>query len=517
MRDYAFGNFIRELRLEKGLSQAQLGEACGVSNKAVSKWENGASKPSMDTLRRLADLFGVTTEELLAGRRRAPTESADDFERVMAVRSEISAPMVAYFKWSLIGTCMTLLIGCMAILLLPVWWLKISVFLLLLIGAKLFVRAVANRYIHRILYEELDPVKYAQAVFTLQPPASVHLSAAIYAGDYARAINICHAGLKTAKNSSVTRSYLALLARVYFLCGDREGLADACKRFEATLPVDPVAAEKIRKIWPAFGFYRAFLAGDFAACRTYCTTAREKLDRRPRARSYRLAAVNNDFTRAVVLYHMGDAEREASMAEFSAVIKAGPKLHLATLARQYMDGVFAPVVLVPDADYEIFDAATLRAVRKRRIIRRLLILVTLLCLMLQPVIADATRRADEREAQAAWEAEMKQIVALQDASYTLVDHLTVVRAGKVVDVLCIAVRGDVVDVWSYCRDNEVNYVLPRCLGMVMGETQKKTLLDGTPAEFCLYETEADIPDGVTLTKKLTSNGRTRYLCVTCSV
>lgn len=41
MRDYSFGNFISALRERCGLSQYQLGALVGVSDKAVSKWENG--------------------------------------------------------------------------------------------------------------------------------------------------------------------------------------------------------------------------------------------------------------------------------------------------------------------------------------------------------------------------------------------------------------------------------------------------------------------------------------------
>lgn len=38
------GKFIAALRKEKGLTQAQLGETLGVSNKTISKWENGVSQ-----------------------------------------------------------------------------------------------------------------------------------------------------------------------------------------------------------------------------------------------------------------------------------------------------------------------------------------------------------------------------------------------------------------------------------------------------------------------------------------
>ena len=44
MRDYSFGNYISTLRERMGLSQYQLGVLVGVSDKAVSKWENGVSQ-----------------------------------------------------------------------------------------------------------------------------------------------------------------------------------------------------------------------------------------------------------------------------------------------------------------------------------------------------------------------------------------------------------------------------------------------------------------------------------------
>lgn len=65
MRDYSFGNFISALRERTGLSQYQLGALVGVSDKAVSKWENGASKPRIDTIRKLSEVLDVGVDELL--------------------------------------------------------------------------------------------------------------------------------------------------------------------------------------------------------------------------------------------------------------------------------------------------------------------------------------------------------------------------------------------------------------------------------------------------------------------
>lgn len=65
MNDYEFGNYIYHQRIKSGLTQIELAEKLGVSNKAVSKWETGKSKPTTNTLRKMAVLFGISIEELL--------------------------------------------------------------------------------------------------------------------------------------------------------------------------------------------------------------------------------------------------------------------------------------------------------------------------------------------------------------------------------------------------------------------------------------------------------------------
>lgn len=56
---------IRELRRKNALSQAQLAAICGVSQTAVSQWENGHTVPDRDSLLALADYFGLPVEQLL--------------------------------------------------------------------------------------------------------------------------------------------------------------------------------------------------------------------------------------------------------------------------------------------------------------------------------------------------------------------------------------------------------------------------------------------------------------------
>ncbi len=63
------GKFIAELRKQQGLSQTQLGEKIGVTNKTVSRWETGTYLPPADMLLALSELFGVSINEILCGKR----------------------------------------------------------------------------------------------------------------------------------------------------------------------------------------------------------------------------------------------------------------------------------------------------------------------------------------------------------------------------------------------------------------------------------------------------------------
>ena len=63
------GKFIAKLRKEQGLTQEQLGEKLGVTNKTVSRWETGTYLPPADVLLSMSKLFDVSVNELLSGRR----------------------------------------------------------------------------------------------------------------------------------------------------------------------------------------------------------------------------------------------------------------------------------------------------------------------------------------------------------------------------------------------------------------------------------------------------------------
>ena len=73
-RDYDFGNYLTELRKKKGYSQFQLGKLVGVSDKAVSKWETGVSRPKMQVIRKLAAFLDADVYKLLGLKQDEPDE-----------------------------------------------------------------------------------------------------------------------------------------------------------------------------------------------------------------------------------------------------------------------------------------------------------------------------------------------------------------------------------------------------------------------------------------------------------
>lgn len=63
------GSFLKELRKENNMTQEQLGERIGVTNKTVSRWETGNYMPPVESLILLSDIYGISINEILAGKR----------------------------------------------------------------------------------------------------------------------------------------------------------------------------------------------------------------------------------------------------------------------------------------------------------------------------------------------------------------------------------------------------------------------------------------------------------------
>ncbi|WP_220450483.1 helix-turn-helix domain-containing protein [Megamonas funiformis] len=111
---------IKKLRLEHNLSQKEFAKIAGVSDKAVSTWENGTKEPRMGTIQKIADFFGIKKsdiiedndddlpeltekdereiesdlEDMMNSMASAACEGDDDFEDVEAFKSAIKVAMV---------------------------------------------------------------------------------------------------------------------------------------------------------------------------------------------------------------------------------------------------------------------------------------------------------------------------------------------------------------------------------------------------------------------------------------
>lgn len=75
MEKKSIGSFIAALRKASGLTQRELAERLNVSDKAVSRWEREESLPDLSLIPAIAEIFGVTADELLRGERRKEGES----------------------------------------------------------------------------------------------------------------------------------------------------------------------------------------------------------------------------------------------------------------------------------------------------------------------------------------------------------------------------------------------------------------------------------------------------------
>ena len=93
MNQQKIGEFLRELRKEKGLTQEELGEKLYVTSRTVSRWETGTSMPDLTILVELADFYDVDIREIIDGERKSENmdkETKDTLLKVAEYADEIT-------------------------------------------------------------------------------------------------------------------------------------------------------------------------------------------------------------------------------------------------------------------------------------------------------------------------------------------------------------------------------------------------------------------------------------------
>lgn len=104
------GKFIQELRKEKGLTQKELAEIIGVSDKTISKWENGNSSPDTSMLLSLSEALDATVNELLSGEKILPENYPRRAEEtIVTLMKENEAGKKAHHIGRIIGILLVIL------------------------------------------------------------------------------------------------------------------------------------------------------------------------------------------------------------------------------------------------------------------------------------------------------------------------------------------------------------------------------------------------------------------------
>lgn len=174
------GMFISELRKEKSLTQAQLAEKLGITDRAVSKWETGRSLPDASIMLELCGILGISVNELLSGERlemkeynemaennllemKKEKEKAD--KRLLAMEIVISA-ISSIFLAAMIGIGIYLMM-----LEKPQWifWLLYGVGITQFIIAMCFaikIEQVAGYYECAVCHHKYVP-KYSSVLFSM--------------------------------------------------------------------------------------------------------------------------------------------------------------------------------------------------------------------------------------------------------------------------------------------------------------------------------------------------------------
>jgi len=138
------GAFLKELRNEKGMTQEQLGERIGVSNKTISRWETGNYMPPVDCLSILSDIYNISINEILAGERASGEVFAKIAEQnITDALKELEKDYQNFEKKMMCVLAVTTLLTITILILLPMETIK-DVIVMILVVAVAFIANTLN-------------------------------------------------------------------------------------------------------------------------------------------------------------------------------------------------------------------------------------------------------------------------------------------------------------------------------------------------------------------------------------
>lgn len=121
------GRFLSELRKSRGMTQEQLGERLGVTGKTISRWETGSYLPPVEMLLELSQMYDLSINELLTGRKLTAEEEHEAAEENLcaALESAFSAKERLEFfkkKWKHDHIAGIVLFAALCIIILAAGW-----------------------------------------------------------------------------------------------------------------------------------------------------------------------------------------------------------------------------------------------------------------------------------------------------------------------------------------------------------------------------------------------------------
>ena len=187
MNKKSMGEFIAALRKSKGYTQQDVADRLDVSNKAVSRWERDETAPDISIIPALAELLGVTCDELLRGEKSNGTTEVSERSEAKVdkqVKSLLGRTLSKFKTLSLIAIAIAIhgfiyMVGLEIILIIP--GIGIIVLLLLEVAAVILeiiaLNKVKNARINNDLFKKADVkdveefnaecIKYAKRTFQL--------------------------------------------------------------------------------------------------------------------------------------------------------------------------------------------------------------------------------------------------------------------------------------------------------------------------------------------------------------
>ena len=118
MDQIKIGRFIAERRKKASLTQMQLAEKLGITDKAISKWERGIAMPDTSIMLKLCDILGISVNELLCGEKIDMENNNQKNEQLfldMAKELEKKNKTVWTSMWIIMGVSVIGLIGGLAV------------------------------------------------------------------------------------------------------------------------------------------------------------------------------------------------------------------------------------------------------------------------------------------------------------------------------------------------------------------------------------------------------------------